>query len=78
MLKLKDITVTGDIATMRVLINCREDKSYRLTLDMGGERFSVIETELPDDLLSYASQAMVILREYKDKDIPSSLTTAWY
>ena len=78
MFKLKDITITGHTATMLVLINCQEDRAYKLALDMSGERFSVVETELPDDLISYAGQVAATLREYKGKEIPTELTVAWY
>lgn len=64
---------------MLVLINCQEDKAYKLTLDTSGERVSVIDTELPyDDFISFIGKIVSTLREYKNVELPSEITTAWY
>lgn len=78
MFRLEDISVTGSVVSMFVLINCQESKKYRLTLDTSGERVSIIETELPDDLISYVGKIEAKLRDFKGKKLPTELTVAWY
>lgn len=79
MFKLKNITVTGHIVTMLVLINCQEDEAYSLTLDVSEEQFGLVETSLPDvDFCSCIGKIVSTLREYKGKELPTELTVAWY
>lgn len=78
MFKMKNITKNGSVVSMLVLINCREDKAYSLTLETSGERVSIIETELPDEELSLVGKIECFLRDYNGNELPSEKTIAWY
>lgn len=77
MLKLKDITVEGNIISMLVLIECDESRAYKLSVDMNTERFSVVKSEIPEDYRIYERQAKTALRQYRGKDIPDMIVSAW-
>lgn len=78
MFKLKNISTNGSLVTMLILINCSEDRAYSLTIDIGGKKYYVVETTLPDEDLSYAGNVISTLRKYKGKELPTQLTVAWY
>lgn len=77
MLKLKDITIAGNIISMLVLIECDENRAYALSVDTDTEWYSVVKSDIPADDRIYERQAKVALREYRGKTIPNEIVSAW-
>lgn len=77
MLKLKDITIAGNIISMLVLIECDENRAYALSVDTDTEWYSVVKSDIPADDRIYERQAKVALREYRGKTIPDEIVSAW-
>lgn len=77
MLKLKNITIAGNIISMLVLIECDENRAYALSVDADSEWYSVVKSDIPADDRIYERQAKVALREYRGKTIPNEIVSAW-
>lgn len=78
MLKLTNIKMNGNAAEMLVLIEGNTDKAYSLTLDVSGEYYSVISSDVPSEYKIYERQAKTALRKYHGKQIPEEITSMWY
>ena len=77
MLKLKNITIAGNIISMLVLIECDENRAYALSVDTDTEWYSVVKSDIPADDRIYERQAKAALREYRGKTIPDEIVSAW-
>lgn len=78
MLILRDFIRDGNILTMTVLVEGKEDAAYRLTVDTEPEFFKTLESEIPDEFKSYERQAKVALRRYRGQELPERVVSMWY
>lgn len=77
MLKLKNITIEGNIISALVLIECDENRAYELSVDANTEWYSVVKSDIPTDDRIYERQAKTALRQYRGKAIPNEIVSAW-
>ena len=77
MLKLKNITITGNIISALVLIECDENRAYEMSVDANTEWYSVVKSDIPADDRIYERQAKSALRQYRGKKIPDEIVSAW-
>lgn len=78
MLKLTNIKINGNAIEMLVLIEGDTDKAYSLTLDVSGEYYSVISSDIPPEYKIYERQAKTALRKYHGKQLPDEIMSMWY
>lgn len=77
MLKLKDFVLEGHILTMTLLVECKEELAFRMSVDTNTEWFTVVSTEVPDEYKMYERQASVALHTRRDEPLPETITSSW-
>lgn len=78
MLKLRDFILDGNILSMTVLIEGKEEQAYRMSVDVTTEYFTVVSSEVPAGERMYESQACMALRNYRGRELPEVITSMWY
>ena len=63
---------------MFVLIEGKEDMAYHMSVDLGSERYSVIDSDIPEEYKLYERQARIALLGYKGKTLPKTVGSMWH
>lgn len=77
MLEMRDFQIDGTIITFIMRVECDAARSYSMSVDMTSDIPAIVNSEVPDCYSIYERQARTALRNYKNKDIPATVTAAW-
>ncbi len=78
MLKLKVLENVGDFVKVLVMVEGRENETFKMTVDMSTEWCDIVESEAEWKHKIYERQARVALKKYKGKELPQIIETMWY
>lgn len=77
MLRITDFMLDGDILTVTVLVECDENRAYKLSVDMRSEYCLSVSSEIPYEYRDYKRRAQQELSRYRGKQLPRMIELIW-
>ena len=77
MLEMCNFQIDGNIISFIMRVECDNARSYEMSVNMDADIPSIVSSSVPECYRTYERQARTALRNYKDKEIPVTVTAAW-
>ncbi len=78
MMKIKILSLSGNVLCVMVFIEGKEEQAYQMSVDISTEYYTVISSEIPENHKMYERQARIALLRYKGKSLPDEIETMWF